>query len=67
MPLVGSILIDRRGEGSTAGGCHHSSGITYVHWIRAARTKGYEMRKGFTRKPKPDEPATPVKNYITPT
>jgi transcription elongation factor GreB len=24
------------------------------------------MRKGFTRKPKPDEPATPVKNYITP-
>src|SRR5579864_8026207 len=26
----------------------------------------YEMRKGFTRKPKPDEPATHVKNYITP-
>src|ERR1700722_11156644 len=25
------------------------------------------MRKGFTRKPKPDEPTTPVKNYITPT
>ena len=24
------------------------------------------MRKGFTRKPRPDEPATPVKNYITP-
>ena len=24
------------------------------------------MRKGFTRQPKPDEPATPVKNYITP-
>src|ERR1700721_3196493 len=24
------------------------------------------MRKGFTRKPKPDEPTTPVKNYITP-
>jgi transcription elongation factor GreB len=24
------------------------------------------MRKGFTRKPKPDEPATHVKNYITP-
>jgi Transcription elongation factor, N-terminal len=23
------------------------------------------MQKGFTRKPKPDEPATPVKNYIT--
>ena len=28
--------------------------------------KDYKMRKGFTRKPKPDEPATPVKNYITP-
>src|SRR4030081_509128 len=24
------------------------------------------MRKGFTRKPQPDAPATPVKNYITP-
>jgi transcription elongation factor GreB len=24
------------------------------------------MRKGFTRKPKTDEPATPSKNYITP-
>src|SRR6201986_5501293 len=24
------------------------------------------MRKGFTRKPQTDEPATPVKNYITP-
>jgi transcription elongation factor GreB len=31
-----------------------------------SRWKDYEMRKGFTRKPKPDEPATPVKNYITP-
>jgi len=29
-------------------------------------SKDYKMRKGFTRKPKPDEPATPVKNYITP-
>src|ERR1700693_4419855 len=28
--------------------------------------KNYEMRKGFTRKPQADEPATPVKNYITP-
>ena len=37
-----------------------------THWIRARRTKDYEMRKGFTRKPKPDEPATPGKNYITP-
>jgi transcription elongation factor GreB len=24
------------------------------------------MRKGFTRKPQADEPATPGKNYITP-
>lgn len=24
------------------------------------------MRKGFTRKPAPDAPATPIKNYITP-
>ncbi len=37
-----------------------------THWIRATRTKDYEMRKGFTRKPQPDAPATPVKNYITP-
>ena len=28
--------------------------------------KDYEMRKGFTRKPQPDAPAPPVKNYITP-
>src|SRR5215471_19196697 len=28
--------------------------------------KDYDMRKGFTRKPQPDEPATRVKNYITP-
>src|SRR5580693_6039276 len=27
--------------------------------------KDYEMRKGFTRKPQSDEPATPGKNYIT--
>ncbi len=27
--------------------------------------KDYEMRKGFTRKPQRDEPATPGKNYIT--
>ncbi len=27
---------------------------------------GYDMRKGFTRKPQGDEPATQVKNYITP-
>jgi transcription elongation factor GreB len=24
------------------------------------------MQKGFTRRPRPDEPATPLKNYITP-
>jgi transcription elongation factor GreB len=30
------------------------------HW------KDYEMRKGFTRQPQRDEPAPPVKNYITP-
>src|SRR3981189_3209581 len=28
--------------------------------------KDYEMRKGSTRKPQADEPATPGKNYITP-
>ena len=28
--------------------------------------KDYEMRKGFTRKPQADEPATRTKNYITP-
>ena len=31
-----------------------------------ARGKDYEMLKGFTRKPQADEPATPGKNYITP-
>ena len=31
-----------------------------------SRWKGYEMRKGFTRKPQEDEPATRTKNYITP-
>src|ERR1700733_11164160 len=30
-----------------------------------SRWEDYEMRKGFTRKPQTDEPATPVKNYIT--
>ena len=28
--------------------------------------ENYEMRKGFTRRPKADEPATAGKNYITP-
>src|SRR6266576_1620621 len=40
-----------------------SAFIRCSHWIHIG--KGYEMRKGFTRKPKADEPATPVKNYIT--
>src|SRR6202041_1456191 len=31
-----------------------------------SRWKDYEMRKGFTREPQRDEPATPGKNYITP-
>src|SRR4051794_35145371 len=31
-----------------------------------SRWKDYEMRKGFTRKPQADEPATSGKNYITP-
>jgi transcription elongation factor GreB len=31
-----------------------------------SRLKDYDMRKGFTRKPQGDEPATRVKNYITP-
>jgi transcription elongation factor GreB len=31
-----------------------------------SRQENYEMRKGFTRNPQPDAPATPVKNYITP-
>jgi transcription elongation factor GreB len=30
-----------------------------------ARWEDYEVRKGFTRKPQLDEPATRVKNYIT--
>jgi transcription elongation factor GreB len=34
--------------------------------VHGGRTKDYEMRKGFTRKPQPDAPATQTKNYITP-
>jgi transcription elongation factor GreB len=43
------------------------SAFIQVHgasWIRAK--KDYEMRKGFTRKPKGDEPTARGKNYITP-
>src|ERR1700690_489520 len=52
-----------------------SSAFTGVtHWIRAGRTRTgrtwtgrtWEMRKGYTRRPQGDEPATVVKNYITP-
>jgi transcription elongation factor GreB len=39
----------------------HSLGPT-----RDLRWKDCEMRKGFTRKPRADEPATQGKNYITP-
>jgi transcription elongation factor GreB len=39
--------------------------LSLVHPLDS-RWKDYEMRKGFTRKPKPDEPATHIKNYITP-
>jgi transcription elongation factor GreB len=51
--------------------------MTYsvIHWRSSAsiwgdpldaRREDYEMRKGFTREPQRDEPATRVKNYITP-
>ena len=30
-----------------------------------SRSENYELRKGFTRKPQGDEPATQGKNYIT--
>jgi transcription elongation factor GreB len=46
---------------------HFLSAFIQVHgasWIRAK--KDYEMRKGFTRKPKGDEPTARGKNYITP-
>src|SRR6202161_1300560 len=38
-----------------------------IHWGHPldSRWEDYEMRKGFTRKPQGDEPATRVKNYIT--
>ena len=43
-----------------------------IHFLRAlwhpldSRLKDYDMRKGFTRKPQGEEPATRGKNYITP-
>src|SRR6266853_764411 len=38
-----------------------------IHWGYPldSRWEDYEMRKGFTRKPQGDEPATRGKNYIT--
>jgi transcription elongation factor GreB len=43
------------------------SAFIRVHWGHPLDSpwKDYEMRKGFTRKPQRDEPATPGKNYIT--
>src|SRR6202047_1088619 len=43
--------------------CRHSS--AFVGCRLNSCWKDYEMRKGFTRKPQPDAPATPIKNYIT--
>src|SRR5260370_2026989 len=43
--------------------CRHSS--AFVGRRLNSWWKDYEMRKGFTRKPQPDAPAPPVKNYIT--
>ncbi|MCU1220949.1 MAG: transcription elongation factor GreB, partial [Candidatus Angelobacter sp.] len=39
-----------------------------IHWGHPldSRWKDYEMRKGFTREPQRDDPATPGKNYKTP-
>jgi transcription elongation factor GreB len=37
-----------------------------MHTNEDSRGRDHEMRKGFTRKPKPDEPGPLVKNYITP-
>src|SRR5205814_8422296 len=44
------------------------SAFIRVHWGHPldSRWKDYEMRKGITRKPQGDEPATRGKNYITP-
>src|ERR1700686_3358982 len=43
--------------------CRHSS--AFVGRRLNSCWKDYEMRKGFTRKPQPDAPATQTKNYIT--
>src|SRR5580692_10833448 len=43
------------------------SAFIRIHWGHPLDSRGedYEMRKGFTRQPQQDEPATLVKNYIT--
>ena len=43
------------------------SAFIRIHWGQPldSRWEDYEMRKGFTRKPQGDEPATRGKNYIT--
>src|SRR5258708_40306054 len=43
-----------------------SGGITPVEGGPPAHPLDYEMRKGFTRNPQADDPATRSKNYITP-
>src|SRR5271157_4851377 len=46
--------------------------VADIHFLRVlwdpldSRLKDNDMRKGFTRKPQGDEPATQGKNYITP-
>src|SRR6202162_6373984 len=46
--------------------CRVSSATSSPTGFALQGRKDYEMRKGFTRKPQRDEPATPGKNYITP-
>src|ERR1700692_986830 len=43
------------------------SAFIRIHWGHPldSRWEDYKMRKGFTRKPQADEPATRGKNYIT--
>jgi transcription elongation factor GreB len=44
------------------------SAFIRIHWGHPldSRWEDYEMRKGFTRKPRADEPSIQGKNYITP-
>src|SRR5258708_29557693 len=43
----------------------HRRSSSFIGGPLASRWEDYEMRKGFTRKPQGDEPATRGKNYIT--